>query len=252
MISGKRALLASVLILAACGGERPDVLRRGSGEGSVTSTTGAAAVSDDPTTRLASRATEDTDSTPAQVVAFLGTSLTAGYGLADPSDRYTDVVQRRIDEEGLPYTVVNAGVSGETSRGGLERIEWVLRSSPRVLVIELGANDGLRGIDPASMAANLQAILARARAVRSDTEFVIVGMQAPPNMGPTYAAAFREVFSDLAETSGARLVPFLLEGVGGVSELNQADGIHPTAEGHAILADNVWAVLGPLLRELAL
>jgi acyl-CoA thioesterase-1 len=237
MMSDKRALLASVLILLGCGGSDSDVVRRGPSEGSST-----------PTAR---QATEDEGPDDLGVVAFIGTSLTAGYGLSDPSGRYTDVLQGRIGAAGLPFSVLNAGVSGDTSRGGLERLDWLLRSDPVVLVIELGANDGLRGIDPASMSENIQAIVDHAREARGDIRFVMVGMQAPPNLGPDYAEAFSAVFLDLADRNGMALVPFLLDGVGGVPELNQEDGIHPTAEGHRIMADNVWSVLEPLLRELA-
>jgi len=184
------------------------------------------------------------------VVVVIGTSLTAGLGLPDPELGYAGQLQAKMDAEGLPFRVVNAGVSGDTSRGGLERIDWVLMAQPRVLVIELGGNDALRGIEPTSMEENLQAIIDRARLQRDDVEIVLVGMQAPPNLGSTYGARFSVVFPRVAERNGARLVPFLLEDVGGIPELNQPDGIHPTVEGHQILADNVWRTLGPLLREL--
>jgi acyl-CoA thioesterase I len=229
IISLKKALPAVVMIaLAACGGEQRDVVRQAPQEGSASSSL--------PDTRDA--------------VVVIGTSLTAGFGLADPEMGYPGGLQSRIDAEGLSFRVVNAGVSGDTSRGGLERIDWVLRAKPRVLVIELGANDGLRGIDPSSMEENLQAIIDRARRQREDVAIVLVGMQAPPNLGSTYGERFNSVFPRLAERNGAGLVPFLLKGVGGIRELNQADGIHPTLEGHKILAENVWETLGPLLREL--
>jgi acyl-CoA thioesterase I len=195
-----------------------------------------------------SAAVAETDTRPA--VVFIGTSLTAGLGLPDPDSAYAGQLQSQMDSEGLEFRVVNAGVSGDTSRGGLERIDWVLRAQPRVLVIELGANDGLRGIDPGSMEENLQAIIDRARQQREDIEIVLVGMQAPPNLGSVYGGRFAAIFPRVAQRNGARLVPFLLEDVGGVPELNQQDGIHPTVEGHRILADNVWKTLGPLLREL--
>jgi len=189
------------------------------------------------------------DARPA--IAFVGTSLTAGYGLAAPEDdRYTAVLQRRVDSLGLGFRVVNAGVSGDTSRGGLERMDWVLRTDPRVLVIELGGNDGLRGIDPAAMEDNLQAIIDRAREQRPDIRIVVTGMQAPPNLGPRYGQEFAAVFARIAERNDTEFVPFILEDVGGIPELNQADGIHPTPEGHRIMADNVWRVLEPMLREV--
>jgi acyl-CoA thioesterase-1 len=145
---------------------------------------------------------------------------------------------------------VNAGVSGETSAGGLRRLDWVLREPLDVLVIELGANDGLRGLDPFQMSSNLTEIARRTRMRYPDARVVLAGMEAPPNLGPLYTDAFRLIFSTVAEESEALLVPFLLDGVAGSPELNQSDGIHPTAEGHEIMARNVWEVLGPLLAEL--
>ncbi len=186
----------------------------------------------------------------APVVLFLGTSLTAGYGL-DVEQAYPALLQREIDAAGLDYRVVNGGVSGETSAGGLRRIDWLLREPVAVLVVELGANDGLRGLDPGAMKQNLAEIIARTRAAYPDVRVVIAGMEAPPNMGRTYTAAFRRVFPDLARESDATLIPFLLDGVGGIPALNQADGIHPTAEGQKIVAANVWRVLEPVLVRQA-
>ena len=183
-------------------------------------------------------------------VVFLGTSLTAGLGL-DPDQAYPALLQRKIDSAGLGYRVVNAGVSGETSAGARQRIDWVLREPVAVLVIETGANDGLRGLPPDSLRANIQAILSRAQRVQPAPKVVIVGMRVPPNYGRTYSQQFQAVYSELARTSGAELVPFLLEGVGGVTTLNQADGIHPTAEGQRKMAETVWKVLGPVLRRKA-
>ncbi len=183
------------------------------------------------------------------VVLFLGTSLTAGLGL-EAEEAYPALVQRRIDETGLHFRVVNAGVSGETSAGGLRRIDWLLREPVAVLVLELGANDGLRGLDTEEMRSNLREIVDRTLAAHSDAQIVIVGMEAPPNLGPSYTRAFRRVFVELAEEYDAALIPFLLDGVGGVPRLNQADGIHPTAAGHEIIAQNVWPVLQPVLAEI--
>lgn len=187
------------------------------------------------------------DAGAAPTVLFLGDSLTAGYGIA-PELAFPARVQDRIDERGWNWRVVNAGVSGETSAGGLRRIDWLLRRPIDVLVLELGGNDGLRGIPPEDTHANLQSIIDRARTRYPELEVVIAGMKIPPNLGGEYTAAFRQVYPELARANDAALIPFLLEGVGGVADLNLPDGIHPTAEGHAIVAENVWAVLEELLR----
>lgn len=183
----------------------------------------------------------------APIVLFLGTSLTVGLGVS-PEEAYPALVQEKIDSAGLGLRVVNAGVSGETSAGGLRRIEWLLRQPIAVLVVELGANDALRGQDLDSTRANLQTIISRIRAAWPDVAIVIAGMQAPPNLGRRYTEGFRGIFPELARRNNAALIPFLLKDVGGVPELNQADGIHPTAKGHEIMAENVWRVLGPLLK----
>ena len=186
-----------------------------------------------------------TDSRP--VVLFFGTSLTAGLGL-EPEEAYPALIQRRIDSAGLGYRVVNGGVSGETSAAGLRRIDWLLQEPVGVLVLELGANDALRGQDVAAAKANLQAIIDRTRARYPEVRVVVAGMEAPPNLGGRYTREFRDLFVTLARDNRAALIPFLLEGVGGVPELNQPDGIHPTAGGARVVADNVWRVLAPVLR----
>lgn len=184
-----------------------------------------------------------------RVVLFFGDSLTAGYGL-DPALAFPALVQERIDERGWDYRVVNAGVSGETTSGGLRRINWLLGQEVDVLVLELGANDALRGTDLALTEENLQGIIDRARVRYPDVEIVLAGMQVPPNLGADYTAAFAALFERLAEANEAHLIPFLLADVGGVRELNLADGIHPNAEGHRRVADNVWAVLAPILAGM--
>lgn len=185
------------------------------------------------------------------VVVFLGTSLTAGLGLDRDEDTYVARVSELADSAGTPIRAVNAGVSGETSAGGLRRLDWVLREPLDVLVVELGANDGLRGLDPFQLIDNLRQIVRRTRTRYPGATVVIAGMEAPPNLGPVYTNAFRAVFSSLAEEEDAELIPFLLDGIAGVPELNQADGIHPTAEGHRLMASNAWEVLGPLIADLA-
>lgn len=180
------------------------------------------------------------------MILFLGTSLTAGLGL-DPSEAYPSLVQQKLDAAGLRYRVVNAGVSGETSAGALRRIEWLLRQRVAVLVLETGANDGLRGQDPAATRANIQAILDAARRREPPPRLVLAAMEALPNYGEAYRRRFRAIYPELAKANGATLVPFLLDGVAGDAALNQPDGIHPTAEGQARVADNVWKALRPLL-----
>lgn len=181
-------------------------------------------------------------------IVFLGTSLTAGLGV-DPGQAYPARIQERLDREGLDYEVVNAGQSGETSAGARARIGWVLRQPAAVLVIETGANDGLRGLDVDSLRANIQAIIDSARARPDPPRIILVGMEAPPNLGPRYTGRFRTVYQDLARRNGVALVPFLLANVAGIDSLNQPDGIHPTARGQEIVADNVWMVLGPMLES---
>jgi acyl-CoA thioesterase-1 len=194
----------------------------------------------------------DSDTTasgrPGPVILFLGTSLTAGLGV-EPEAAYPALIQRKLDSAGYEFRVVNAGVSGETSAGGLRRIEWLLSLPIGVLVLELGANDALRGQAIGETRNNLQEIVRRTKAAHPDAAIIIAGMEAPPNMGRLYTSEFRRIFREVAEASQAALIPFLLEGVGGVPALNQPDGIHPTAEGHAILADNVWKVLAPVLSR---
>jgi len=182
------------------------------------------------------------------VVLFLGTSLTAGQGL-DPEQAYPALIQKKIDAAGLGYRVVNAGLGGDTSADALGRLDWLLRQKVDVLVVETGANDALRGQDPAATRENIRAILARAREHSPPPRLVLVGMEAPRNLGDDYVRRFRAIYPELARESGAALVPFLLEGVGGVASLNQADGIHPTAAGHERMAETVWRVLEPVLRR---
>lgn len=180
-------------------------------------------------------------------IVFLGTSLTAGLGL-DPDSAYPALVQERINNARLAFRVVNAGVSGESSAGALRRIDWVLRQQPWMLVIETGANDGLRGQDPDSIRANIQGIIDRVRVTTPETRIVLAGMEAMPNLGSDYVRRFRRIYPDLARANGLTLIPFLLDGVAGVDSLNQQDGIHPNSAGARRAADNVWRVLRPLLE----
>ena len=181
-----------------------------------------------------------------KTILFFGNSLTAGYGL-DPTESFPSLIQGKIDSGGLNYKVVNAGVSGETSAGGKSRIDWILKSPVDVFVLELGANDGLRGIPVSETKKNLQAIIDEVKAKYPGAKLVLAGMQVPPNMGATYANTFKQMFTDLASTNNMALIPFLLEGVGGVRTYNLQDGIHPNAEGAKIVAGNVWQVLQGVL-----
>jgi len=180
------------------------------------------------------------------VILCLGTSLTAGYGL-DPEQAYPALLQRRIDAEGLRYRVVNAGVSGETSAGALQRIDWLLQRPVAVLVLETGANDGLRGLDVEALRANIEALLERAARQQPPPRVVLAGMRSLTNYGRDYGRRFRAVYPEAAARHGATLVPFLLEGVAGVPALNLPDGLHPNAAGQERVAEIVWAALRGLL-----
>jgi acyl-CoA thioesterase-1 len=183
---------------------------------------------------------------PQKHLVFFGDSLTAGYGVG-PGQAFPDLIKHRLDSLHLPYQVTNAGVSGETSSGGRNRIGWVLRQPVDIFVLELGANDGLRGIPIAQTTANLQAIIDSVKAKYPNAKMILAGMQVPQTMGSTYSTAFRNLFPQLAAKNKTALIPFLLQNVGGIPRLNQRDGIHPTAEGHQIVAANVWKILKPLL-----
>jgi len=205
-----------------------------------------AATAGSPATALVASTAARSPAPDRPVIVFLGTSLTAGLGLPE-SEAYPALIQDRIDRAGFAYRVVNAGVSGDTSAGGLRRLDWLLRLPIAVLVLELGANDMLRGQSTDALEANLKAILERTRAAHPGVRFVVEGMRAAPNLGRDYAAAFDAVYPRVAREFGAPLVPFLLEDVAARPSLNQPDGIHPTAEGHALIAERVWKTLEPVL-----
>jgi acyl-CoA thioesterase-1 len=206
----------------------------------------AAEKSNDATAAKTAEAGGTAAADSAKHIVFFGNSLTAGYGL-DPTEAFPSVIQGMIDSLQLPYKVVNAGLSGETTAGGKGRIDWLLQQPVDIFVLELGGNDGLRGIPVSETGKNLQEIIDRVKAKYPNAKIMLAGMQVPPNMGSKYAGEFRAVFKTLADKNNVPLVPFLLEGVGGVPELNQADGIHPTAKGAVIVAENVWKVLKGLL-----
>lgn len=218
-----------VLILISCGN---DTKSKSTAEAEETTTTEA----------------ESPEKTSSKTILFFGDSITAGYGLEDTNDAFPGIIQSKIDSLGLNYVVVNSGVSGETSAGGKSRIEWILNQEVAIFVLELGANDGLRGVPIAETKANLQAIIDTVKAKSPNTKIILAGMEMPPNMGQKYTTQFRNVFSDLASKNNLGFIPFILKDVGGIKKLNQGDGIHPTAKGHKIVAENVWQVLLPVMK----
>jgi acyl-CoA thioesterase I len=179
-------------------------------------------------------------------IVFFGNSITAGYGL-DMSDAFPARIQDKIDSLGAGYKVVNAGLSGETSAGGNSRIDWILKQRVDIFVLELGGNDGLRGIPVSETKKNLQSIIDKVKTKNPGVKIIIAGMQIPPNMGKRYTTEFSTMYPELAKKNNTALVPFILEGVGGQPDMNLEDGIHPTAEGHRLLANNVWKILEPML-----
>ena len=183
-----------------------------------------------------------------RTIIFFGDSLTAGFGLDDPAaESYPALIRQKIEATPSPWRVVNAGLSGETTSGGARRIDWILRQPIAIFVLALGANDGLRGIEPSVSRANLQRIFDRVREKNPSAKLVLAGMMMPPSLGADYVREFAAMYPALAKETSADLIPFLLEGVGGDPALNQADQIHPTARGHAVVADTVWRALQPLL-----
>ncbi|MFK7847510.1 MAG: arylesterase [Rhodothermales bacterium] len=179
-------------------------------------------------------------------ILIFGDSITAGYGL-EAEQAFPALIQDKIDALDWNYKIVNGGLSGDTSAGGVRRISWMLREPVDILVLELGGNDGLRGTPPEATKQNLQDIIDEVKSQNEEVVIILAGMQIPPNLGQEYTTKFKNVFPDLAAENNAMLIPFLLEDVGGVPSLNQPDGIHPTAEGHKIVAENVWKILKPLL-----
>lgn len=224
-----RTIAGAVLLLAACGGSRPDPSRA-------------------PVDRAESAAASSAPAVPASqpTIVFLGTSLTAGLGL-DPDSAFPALIQRKVDSAGLGYRVVNAGVSGESSAGALRRIDWIMRHPPAVLVIETGANDGLRGQDPDSIRANIHGMIVRVRELSPATRIVLARMEAMPTLGASYVTRFRGIFPAVARADTVALLPFILDGVAAIDSLNQRDGIHPNEAGARIVAENIWSALRPLL-----
>ena len=183
------------------------------------------------------------------VVLFFGTSLTAGYGLA-PEQAFPALIEKKAQDDGVPIKAVNAGLSGETTAGAVRRIDWVLRTPADLVVIEGGANDALRGLSPDAARSNLEKLIAAVRARQPDARIALVQMEAPPNYGVAYTRSFGAIYSEVAKKEGVPLLPFLLDGVAGISGLNQADGVHPNVVGERIVADNVWKALKPIVAQL--
>ncbi len=188
--------------------------------------------------------TEGNDSN--KKILFFGDSLTAGYGL-EVSQAFPALIQQKIDSLGLHYSVINAGLSGETTASGKNRLEWVLEDDIDIIIIELGANDGLRGVPLTETRSNLQSMVDTVQSKLPNAKIILAGMKIPPNMGPEYTSKFENIFPELASSENIKLIPFLLENVAGIPELNQGDGIHPTVEGQKLVANNVWEVLKPVL-----
>jgi acyl-CoA thioesterase-1 len=191
------------------------------------------------------------DSSRAKVtVLFFGTSLTAGLGLPSTREAFPNLVAQKAAAAGLPIVAINAGLSGETSAGAVRRIEWTLKRPVDIVVLETGGNDALRALDPETLKANLEAIVAKIRADKPKAKIMIVEMQAPPNLGASYTRRFRQAYRQVAAGDGLILVPFLLDKVAGHPELNQADGVHPNEKGEPVVADNIWKALEPVVREV--
>jgi acyl-CoA thioesterase I len=195
----------------------------------------------------AATSTEAEPASKKKTIVFFGNSLTAGYGLADVATGYVALVQQRLDSLGFKYSAVNAGLSGETSAGGNERVDWVIKQPVDIFVLELGGNDALRGIQTEETIKNLGSILQKVKAKYPAVKLVLAGMEAPPNMGQAYTSAFRAMYPKLAKEHGATLIPFLLKNVGGIPDLNQGDRIHPNEKGQVIMLETVWEVIAPIL-----
>ncbi|QNM87053.1 arylesterase [Polaribacter pectinis] len=191
--------------------------------------------------------TEEKSATNKTILCF-GDSITAGYGLNDTNDAFPAILQQKIDSIGLNYTVLNSGVSGETTAGGKSRIDWVIKNKPEIFLLELGANDGLRGVQLTETKSNLQAIIDVVKKKSPKTKIILAGMQLPPNMGLDYTTEFKQLFIDVAKENKIAFIPFILKDVGGIASLNQNDGIHPNVKGHKIMANTVWEVLASIIK----
>jgi len=250
---GRALLVAALAGVVACGSGGNVNSAGNSRETKDNMSLGKEAESTATTARTATESTATTGSTAAAahtpVVLFFGTSLTAGLGL-DPDQAYPSLIEKKAQAEGIPIKVVNAGLSGETTAGAVRRIDWVLRTPTDLVVIEAGANDALRGLSPEDARANLEQLIAAVRAKQPRTKIALIQMEAPPNYGAAYTRSFRAICSEVAAKEKVALLPFLLDGVAGISRLNQPDGVHPNLTGEQIVADNVWKALKPEVAKL--
>jgi acyl-CoA thioesterase-1 len=247
--------LAALVAFVACGadGNANDSRNSRVTKDNTTATTGRADSAPvsvrKPVVAGAPDVSRDAVQTRTPVVLFFGTSLTAGYGL-DPSQAFPALIEKKARDEGVPIKVVNAGLSGETTAGAVRRIDWVLRTPADLVVIEGGANDALRGLSPDAARANLERLIAAVREKQPRARIALIQMEAPPNYGRAYTQSFRSIYSDVAKKQNIPLLPFLLEGVAGITRLNQADGVHPNLSGERIVAENVWRGLKPIITQL--
>ena len=240
------ACLIGLVGIGACSADGNTASARNSRETKNNMSITRGAESSTPATASASASTK-TIRTP--VVLFFGTSLTAGLGL-EPEQAYPALIEKKAKDEGVPITVINAGLSGETSAGAVRRIDWVLRSPVDLVVIEAGANDALRGLSPDAARANLEQVIAAVKAKQPRAKIALIQMEAPPNYGVAYTRSFHSVYGEVATKDGIPLLPFLLDGVAGISRLNQPDGLHPNLAGERIVADNVWKAVKPIVLQL--
>ena len=242
--------LLSVLVVLGCSAERRSAADSAAQAQTETTARTGTSVSLDSAVSDRSRVSAGSNGAPVRVL-FFGTSLTAGYGL-DPAQAFPNLIQKKSESTSTPIVAINAGLSGETSAGAVRRIDWAMRSPVDIVVLETGGNDALRALDPDSLEANITAAVVRIRALQPKARILLAVMEAPPNLGPRYTARFRKAYSNVAKRENLTLVPFLLDKVAGKAELNQADGVHPNDLGEPIVADNVWKVLQPVVREVYL
>jgi acyl-CoA thioesterase I len=237
-------LLATLIAVLACGSSGSEESSRNPAEAKNNM---SVAKGRDTAARGAAEVSDSTAAKP--VVLFFGTSLTAGYGL-DPGQAFPSLIQKKADAEGVPIKAVNAGLSGETTAGAARRIDWVMRTPADVVVVEAGANDALRGLPPEAAKANLERVIETIREKQPRAKIVLIQMEAPPNFGAAYTQRFRSIYRDVSQKENVPLIPFLLNGVAGISRYNQADGVHPNLAGEQIVADNVWRALKPIVAQL--
>jgi len=243
-----RICLAGLAIVVACGSDDRTNSGRNSSETKDNTSITKGALDTAPVSATSTPASSSS-SVRTPVVLFFGTSLTAGLGLA-PEQAFPALIEKKAQAEGVPITVVNGGLSGETTAGAARRIDWVLRTPVDLIVIESGANDALRGLSPEAARGNLEQVIAVVKQKQPAAKIALIQIEAPPNLGPAYTRSFSAIYADIARKEGIPLLPFLLDGVAGIPRLNQADGIHPNVAGEQIVADNLWRALKPIVAQL--